>query len=256
MHLRVLLVVATFLMASVAVAQPPDHAIERVYDASGRLIVERGLSEHVEGLAYERHYWHADAAAKPDNPGGGKGKGGGDDGGDPGTDCSSNKYALAGWHWTSPYSASASSHAAVFHASLQTWQASTSAAVAGAITFGDAATAGVQDFVNQIDFVHLGSTSTIAVTTTWYYTATGEAVESDAQYNLAFAWATDGSADAMDIQAIATHEIGHTLGLDHPKGNPRQTSCLTMYAYGSEGSTIERSLGDGDILGIQALYGA
>ncbi len=251
-----ILVASVFIAAGLpVVAEPPDHAVERVYDASGRLIVERGLSEHVEGLAYERHFWHADKAAKPDNPGGGKGKGGDDGGSDPGTDCASDKYALAGWHWTGPYSATASSHATVFDASLQTWQASTAGAVAGSISFGASATAGVQDFVNQIDFVALGSTSTIAVTTTWYYTSSGEAVESDAQYNTAFAWATDGSGDAMDVQAIATHELGHTLGLDHPKGSPKQVSCLTMYAYGSEGSTIERTLGDGDILGIQALYG-
>ncbi len=237
-------------------ADRPD--VQRFYDEHGRLVAERGFEN---GLAYERHYWLVAAQddKKPDNPGGkGGGNGGGNGGGDndPGTDCESDKYRLAAWHWTSPYVATASAYASVFDTSAATWDDATSATISGGISAGDAATAGVQDFVNQIDFVPLASTSTIAVTTTWYYSSTGEAVESDAQYNTQFAWATDGNPDAMDVQAIATHELGHTFGLDHPNGNPRHIGCLTMYAYGSEGSTVERTLGDGDILGIQALYGA
>jgi len=241
---------------------PPEEGVqERFYDRHGRLTVERGVVAGADGLAFERHYWHTpvDRAAKPDSPGNGNGNGGGggDDGDDtsPGTDCSSDKYRLAGWRWTRPYSATASAYASVFHTAGSTWAAATAGAPFGGISAGSAGVAGQQDFHNQIDFVLLSSTSTIAVTTTWYYTATGEAVESDARYNTHFDWATDESADAMDVEAIAAHELGHTFGLDHPNGNPRQISCLTMYAYGSTGSTSERTLGDGDILGIRALYG-
>jgi hypothetical protein len=93
------------------------------------------------------------------------------------------------------------------------------------------------------------------VTTTWYNRATHAAVESDGQYNTHYPWSTTGAAGAMDVLDIATHEIGHTFGLNHPKG-AGAISCLTMYAYANLGETQKRTLGDGDILGIRAVYGA
>jgi hypothetical protein len=57
----------------------------------------------------------------------------------------------------------------------------------------------------------------------------------------------------MDLQNIATHEFGHN-GLADLK--PLKDAELTMYYASSLGETKKRSLGVGDILGIQALYGA
>ncbi|MGH2728631.1 MAG: matrixin family metalloprotease, partial [Actinomycetota bacterium] len=158
--------------------------------------------------------------------------------------------------WTEPYSAFADSYASLFAEAGDSWDAETAANVFGGVTPGVEGTAGTFDGVNQISFVDLGSTSAIAVTTTWYYTSTGVAVESDGRYNLGYAWDTTGAADAMDVLNIALHELGHTLGLNHPNGKPFATSCLTMYAYADFGETAKRSLGDGDILGIEAIYGA
>lgn len=239
-------------LGSPAAADPPPQASEkitkRVYDEHGRLVWEFGELVDQPDLGVARHFTHVpknDAA-----------RGGGGGSVPAITDCASRTYRLASWYWTSPYSANASNYATVLDASGSTWDAATSASIWGGISPGSGATAGVQDFVNQHDWVDLGATSTIAVTTTWYYLSTGVAVESDAQYNTNFAWSTDGSSGAMDVQNIATHELGHTLGLDHPKGKPAAISCLTMYAYGSLGETIKQSLGDGDILGIRAIYGA
>jgi len=50
---------------------------------------------------------------------------------------------------------------------------------------------------------------------------------------------------------VATHEIGHAVGLDHP-GNT--CTLETMYAYVDFGQTHQRTLNDGDIAGITALY--
>lgn len=170
------------------------------------------------------------------------------------TDCTSPRYRLTPWHWDAPYSAYSSSYADVMDASARTWDGATGATLLSSIVAGSAGTAGSYDGVNQLAWVDLGATSTIAVTTTWYYRATGLAVESDGQYNTRFAWSTMGTASAMDVQDIATHEIGHTFGLDHPKG--KGIGCLTMYAYASNGETQKRTLGDGDLLGIRAIYGA
>jgi len=57
----------------------------------------------------------------------------------------------------------------------------------------------------------------------------------------------------MDVQNIATHELGHGLGL----GDLYQTTAWqeTMYGYSDNGETMKRDLYLGDIAGIQALYG-
>ena len=54
-------------------------------------------------------------------------------------------------------------------------------------------------------------------------------------------------AHAMDLQTVATHEIGHLLGLAH---TPVQEAI--MYAVISPGST--KGLNQDDIDGIRALY--
>jgi predicted Zn-dependent protease len=57
----------------------------------------------------------------------------------------------------------------------------------------------------------------------------------------------------MDVQNIATHEIGHTLGLD----DLYTTSCsaVTMFGYSGYGDTAKRDLAIPDITGLQKLYG-
>ncbi len=246
------LVVVMFVPFAGAGSEQSERVLERVFDAEGRVVIERGLVADTD-ILFERHYRYD--AAKPDNPGGGKGGGKGGGGDDPGTDCGADQHKLSGWIWSGPYSAYASSYAAEFAAAGEVWDAATGADIFGSVMAGSAGVAGQFDGVNQFDFAALGS-GTIAVTTTWYNRFTGEAVESDAQYNTAYAWATDGSAGAMDVLNIAVHEIGHTFGLDHPNGPGHKIGCLSMYAYGAEGETQKRTLGDGDILGVQALYGA
>ena len=61
-----------------------------------------------------------------------------------------------------------------------------------------------------------------------------------------FRFSTDGSG--TDVQAIATHEIGHLLGLGHS-----QLSNATMYAAYT-GSTGARSLHQDDVDGVCSLY--
>ncbi|HEX2065889.1 MAG TPA: matrixin family metalloprotease [Candidatus Thermoplasmatota archaeon] len=248
---RILLATATllaFLLPGIAPASadPPgsDRVTERGYDAQGRLAWERGLRTDVEGLAFERVYHHRDDKAK-----GGLGSAT-----SAATDCPSTKYTTAGWRWTGPYSGYADQHATLFTQAGNTWDVETGADIFGSFQSGLQGTAGVLDGINQIQFANLGASTTIAVTTTWYYRSTGQAVESDGQYNTYYPWSTSGEAGKMDVLNIAVHEVGHTFGLTHPKGTG--IACLTMYAYADYGETQKRTLGDGDILGIEALYGA
>jgi len=56
----------------------------------------------------------------------------------------------------------------------------------------------------------------------------------------------------MDFENIATHELGHSVGLDDLYDE--RSSEQTMYGYASYGETKKRTLEDGDINGVYQLY--
>jgi hypothetical protein len=100
------------------------------------------------------------------------------------------------------------------------------------------------------------SGSSLAITYTWRW-SNGE-VESDTIFNKGVPWfIADAEGDGCiettakyDVANIATHEFGHTYGLDHPSG----ARFATMYAYGYTGETLKRSPAQGDVIGIRSLY--
>jgi hypothetical protein len=104
-------------------------------------------------------------------------------------------------------------------------------------------------------FARVGGSS-IAVTYTWRWS--DGSIESDTVFNNRLAWAQlpndpdgcDLSAPRYDVANIATHEFGHTYGLDHPAGDRFES----MYAYGYTGETLKRTPANGDSAGITALY--
>ena len=67
-----------------------------------------------------------------------------------------------------------------------------------------------------------------------------------------FDWSDSGEAGKMDFENIATHELGHSVGLDDLYNSG--CSAETMYGYASEGETNKRTLELGDITGVSELY--
>lgn len=139
-------------------------------------------------------------------------------------------------------------------AGAETWDAATSKELFNGAVINKKAKFGVFDGVNTIAFGQL-QRGVIGVTRVWYYP--DEIVEFDMKFNTAYLWAdcTETSCtNKMDLKNIATHEFGHTTGLDDSYDSV--CSQATMFGYSSYGETQKRDLAQPDITGLQILYGA
>lgn len=113
------------------------------------------------------------------------------------------------------------------------------------------------DNQNEVYFADLSDSNTIAVTIIWGVfggpTFNRKLVEWDMIFDdVTYNWSMSGEAGKMDFENIATHELGHAVGM----ADLYNSSCAneTMYGYAVFGETIKRSLNAGDILGINKLY--
>lgn len=111
------------------------------------------------------------------------------------------------------------------------------------------------DNVNEVYFDALDP-GTIGVTIVWGIfggrPANRVLVEWDQIYNTYYTWSGSGEAGKMDFESIATHELGHSVGM----GDLYDAECSqeTMYGYGAFGETYARDLNVGDIEGVSSLY--
>ena len=90
----------------------------------------------------------------------------------------------------------------------------------------------------------------LAFTHTMYDPNTGKILDADIRYNPTRTWSVSGAYSAIDVQAVATHEIGHEMGLGHSA-----YPDATMYYATGNGNTQQRSLHSDDISAICYLYG-
>lgn len=114
------------------------------------------------------------------------------------------------------------------------------------------------DGANEVFFASLADDRTIAVTIVWGFFGGApqnrQLIEWDQVYNSNYSWTDSIVSDpnAMDFDNIATHELGHSVGM----GDLYNSSCTaeTMYGYSTEGDISKRDLNAGDIAGISKLY--
>ena len=113
------------------------------------------------------------------------------------------------------------------------------------------------DDKNEVMFADIDYEGAIAVAIIWGYFSgppfARELVEWDMIFDdVDFDWSEDGESGKMDFENIATHELGHAVGL----GDLYNSECSeqTMYGYASHGETKKRTLETGDIAGVQKLY--
>lgn len=111
---------------------------------------------------------------------------------------------------------------------------------------------------NEVYFADVEDNNAIAITIVWGIfggpPSQRELVEWDQVYDdVDFDWSSSGEAGKMDFENIATHELGHSVGLS----DLYKSGCTeeTMYGYANNGETQKRTLEAGDIAGVQELYG-
>ncbi len=227
----------------------PEHAVDL-----GNGVFDLGLAVDVNGdLVQGYMHVYKKGNAKPlGSPGGKKEKGG--------STCYQYFAKGAIWKATENYVFGKDVDKAKMEASMEEWENE----VTGFEIFGNLDTVNVTngddeispDGLNEVMHRNLGSTNTIAYTITWGVFGgrpnTRVLSEWDMVFNDNYAFG-DGSVNSslMDYQNIATHELGHALGLGHP-----DITCTeeTMFASARFGETKKRTLNAGDREGIVKLY--
>jgi|YelNatPaOPRAMG01_1025707.scaffolds.fasta_scaffold49819_1 hypothetical protein len=111
-------------------------------------------------------------------------------------------------------------------------------------------TAGRRDGYNVVSW---GAYQAGVIAVTYIWSIGNQIVETDCRMNTYYKWSLTGEAGKMDVQNIMTHEFGHWCGLDDLYNDVDY--WLTMYGYADFGEIYKRTLGYGDILGLQKVYG-
>ncbi len=174
-------------------------------------------------------------------------------------------YKLMGVKWSTlpvsysinpinPQNLSESFISSTITASAETWDAATSQELFNNFpAIDNTAQYGIQNFQNAIVFGDYPDSGVIGITSVWFTRVGKRIVEFDMLLNTDFQWG-DATIDPlkMDLQNIATHELGHSIGLS----DIYSTSCstVTMFGYSTESEISKRSLDQPDIFGLQKMY--
>jgi len=168
-------------------------------------------------------------------------------------------YKLLSYRWyttanyyvnpSNRYSLSATQVVNIITTSENTWDKETSFQV---FSYSGTTTrsAGKRDGYNVVSW---GSYKKGVIAVTYLWSIGGHMIETDTTLNTFYRWSLSGEPGKMDVQNIMTHEFGHWCGLNDLYAD--SDYWLTMYGFSNYGVTYQRTLGLGDILGLQAVYG-
>ncbi len=110
-----------------------------------------------------------------------------------------------------------------------------------------------QDGISVVDKGSLAGIQgcAIAIACTFNFPGDNNTVaETDLRFNSRYKYSNAGAAGRYDTQSIATHEAGHSIGLDHADSSDQ----LTMFFQALTGTTRLRTLAKGDVRGLRARY--
>lgn len=190
------------------------------------------------------------------------------------TKCSNNAYSLLAQHWGGTYKwyynptnqplALAES---LMSSAMSTWKSGTNQCTgftyANNLSYSKLGTvasepnavsqSGTCSGFNSRNGIGWGPISTGAVAATCNKFSGSLMVESDIKFSTNYGWfvsAGTSCVSGMDFQGVATHELGHVLGMSHVSNVTGQT----MKVSGSDCDTGMRRLGWGDLEGIGVNY--
>ena len=142
----------------------------------------------------------------------------------------------------------------------QQWDDNTNFPLANAPILDDSASFNsYMNTKNEVCFGNYPTSGVIAVCRMWVTggkPSSRRIVEFDLMFDTDYTWgdATTQTGQIMDLQNIATHELGHGIaGLDDIYDDAWVD--LTMYGYSDYRETSKRTLEQGDIGGLWANYG-
>jgi hypothetical protein len=201
----------------------------------------------VQGLAFV-HY--KKDFARPGSPGGNKPP--------KSSFCYSFLASGAKWKALEPYVFDKSINGSMMDVAILEWESATGTGILGDGSQGTVYPDQLNKLneLNEVMFGNIDEQGVIAMTITWGVfggpPAGRKLVEWDMVFDTDWIWGDADDADVvMDFLNIATHEIGHAMGMGHPSD---MCTDETMYAYADIGETKKRDLNAGDIAGIRKLY--
>ena len=117
------------------------------------------------------------------------------------------------------------------------------------------------DGFNEIYFDDIPIPGAVGVTLLWgtfgapvedRYILEWDQLYNDVDYDWSIDCEVEDCSSKMDFQSVATHELGHTVGMNDLYND----ACgdATMYGYVTEGETKKRNLDKGDRFGLRSLY--
>jgi hypothetical protein len=140
---------------------------------------------------------------------------------------------------------------------FQAWSAVSTATIS--FTEGAPTAASVQPGLDQVNLITTNLTpaqwavygvDAMSLTSVMSSTTTGQILEADIVFNPNVGFSTEAITPpgVADLYAVATHEVGHLLGLDH---TPLASAVMFPLAAGG---SLSRTLTSDDMIGVSTLY--